>query len=80
MSDDAVPPPFFGGSPGEPVPEVDPEDLKTVWREQQEIEARRPGKQVATGRDSLSRFANPERTFRLSVTGPWEHKTPTGLE
>jgi len=25
-------PPQFGGKPGEPVPEVDPEDLKEVWK------------------------------------------------
>jgi hypothetical protein len=25
-------PPPFGGKPGEPVPTVDPEDVKTVWQ------------------------------------------------
>ena len=25
-------PPEFGGKPGEPVPQVDPKDLKEVWR------------------------------------------------
>jgi hypothetical protein len=35
--------PPFGGQPGEPVPEVDPEDLKALWREQQELQARHPG-------------------------------------
>jgi len=26
------PPPQFGGKPGEPVPAVDPDDLKSVWQ------------------------------------------------
>ena len=67
MSDDALNPPFFGENPGEAVPEVDPEDLKTLWQEQQELQERHPGKQRWVG-VSLSRFANPAQTFRLSVT------------
>ena len=51
MSDDAGNPPFFGGNPGEAVPEVDPEDLKTLWQEQQELQEQHPRKQVAMGRD-----------------------------
>lgn len=43
------PPPTFGGKPGEPVPEVDPDDLKTVWRLNRDLQARHPGQQVATG-------------------------------
>lgn len=71
MSDDTVKPPFLGGNQGEAVPEVDPEDLKTLWQEQQELQARHPGKQVAMGRglaQQICRFANPAQTFRLSVT------------
>jgi hypothetical protein len=30
----------LGGEPGEPVPEVDAQDIKTIWREQQELQAR----------------------------------------
>jgi len=59
MGDDTIPPPFFEGSPGEPVPEVDPEDLKTLWQEQQEIEARHPGKQVAIGRGLAEQICRP---------------------
>ena len=29
---------WFGGKPGEPVPEVDPDDLKTIWNVQQELQ------------------------------------------
>jgi len=49
FADPPVPVPKFGGEPGEPVPEVDPEDIKSIWREQQELQARFPGEQVATG-------------------------------
>ncbi len=31
MTDVSINPPRFGGQPGEPVPEVDPEDLKATW-------------------------------------------------
>jgi hypothetical protein len=46
-------PPKFGGDPGKPVPEVDPEDVKTVWKIQREIEETNPGRQVATGASLL---------------------------
>jgi hypothetical protein len=36
--------------PEGPVPKVDPEDLKILWRTQQEAEAR-AGRQVALGKD-----------------------------
>lgn len=49
--------PRFGGEPGEPVPEVDPEDLKILWRTQQEAEGRHPGRQVALGRDLAQRIS-----------------------
>jgi hypothetical protein len=59
MSDDALNAPFFGGNPGEPVPEVDSQDLKTLWQEQQELQARHPGKQVATGMGFAKQICKP---------------------
>jgi hypothetical protein len=50
MSDHPEKAPLFGGMPGELVPKVDPEDLKILWRTQQEAEAR-AGRQVALGKD-----------------------------
>lgn len=50
MSDHPEKAPLFGRMPGEPVPKVDPEDLKILWRTQQEAEAR-AGRQVALGKD-----------------------------
>jgi len=41
--------PQFGGKPGEPVPEVDPEDLKALWQLQCDVEKQHPGQQVAIG-------------------------------
>jgi len=39
-------PPGFGGNPGEPVPQADPEDLKALWRVQRDVEVRHPGQQI----------------------------------
>ena len=41
-------PRWFGGNPGEPVPEVDPEDLKAIWQLSRDVQARHPGQNVAT--------------------------------
>lgn len=49
----------FGGEPGEAVPEVDPEDVKTAWRIQKDAEARNPGKSAAIGADLLRRSCKP---------------------
>ena len=37
------------GNPGEAVPEVDPEDLKTCWEIYQEVQSMNPGKHVGVG-------------------------------
>ena len=59
MSDDPGNPPFFGGNPGEPVPKVDPQDLKTLWQKQQELQARHPGEQVAMGMGLAEQICKP---------------------
>lgn len=35
-------PPKFGGNPGEPVPAVDPEDVKSVWQIGRHVQASHP--------------------------------------
>jgi len=52
-------PPQFGGKPGEPVPAVDPADIKTVRQIQTEVQARNPDKQVAIGIEILKHACTP---------------------
>lgn len=49
----------FGGKPGDPVPEVDADDLKALWQLQRETEARHKGKQVATGSELAKHYCKP---------------------
>jgi hypothetical protein len=51
--------PEFGGEPGQPVPEVDPADVRSVWKIQQDVQARHPGQQVATGLGILQNACKP---------------------
>src|SRR2546430_5589606 len=37
---------LFGGKPGEPVPQVDPDDLKAVWEINHEVQTSHPGERV----------------------------------
>lgn len=65
--------PHFGGKPGEAVPEVDPEDVKTLWQEQQKIQAVHPG-QHATGIDVMKAVCKPGANvkavwYRMSMFG-----------
>jgi hypothetical protein len=46
---------MFGGKPGESVPEVDPEDLKALWRFCEEQQAH----SVAAGVDVLKSVCKP---------------------
>lgn len=52
-------PPKFGGNPGEPVPEVDPEDIKTCWEMAREAETRNPGQVGAIGTTLLQQVFKP---------------------
>jgi len=52
-------PPTFGGQPGTPVPEVDPADIKTAYTVHSELQARHPGKSVATGMELFQRLCSP---------------------
>ena len=67
MSDVSENPPSFGGNPGEPVPEVDPDDLKTFWQLASDLQARSPGQHVAIGleatKTALKPGANAEAIF-----------------
>lgn len=49
MSDAEGNPPSFLGNPGEPVAEVDPDDLKTFWQQSRDLQAKYPGQHVSIG-------------------------------
>ena len=52
-------PPSFGGNAGEPVPEVDPQDIKTLWHEGHDLQAKQSGKQVAMGSELIKAVCKP---------------------
>ena len=63
MTDAMGKPPSFGGNPGESVPAVDPQDLKSLWRQARDLQASHPGppgQQVATGFDVIKAMCGPE--------------------
>jgi hypothetical protein len=70
------PPPNFGGRPGEPVPEVHPEDLKTLWQIEKDVQATHPGQSVAVGRDLMIQACKPganiEAVSYRAMTLGWE--------
>ncbi len=71
----------LGGKPGEPVPEVDPDDLKTIWEMSRDLEASHPGQHGAIGigliRQACKPGANVEATFyRASLLSLTKHFAP----
>lgn len=52
-------PEIFGGKPGEPVPEVDPEDVKIAWQFGKDAQDRHPGGNVAIGFEVMKRVLKP---------------------
>jgi hypothetical protein len=59
LGEKAPEPPRFGGKPREPVPAVDPEDVKTVWQIVRDAQANRPGQNVAVGVDLMKHACKP---------------------
>jgi len=59
MSDAPENPPSFGDNPGEPVPEVDLEDLKTIWQMARDLQARHTGQNVAIGFEVMKAVCKP---------------------
>jgi hypothetical protein len=52
MSDDL-------GNPGEPVADVDPDDMKTVWQETRNLQTRHPGMSSLSS-DTIKAICKPE--------------------
>jgi len=51
--------PSLRGKPGEPVPEVDPEDLKTVWQLYDEMAKSNPGERFSIELSVLEEVCKP---------------------
>lgn len=51
--------PFFGGKAGEPVPQVDPADVKAVWAIYQDVARKHPGEQVGVGTEFIKASCRP---------------------
>ena len=64
MTDALGNPPSFGGNPGEPVPAVDPQDLKTLWHLGHDLQARNPGQNGATGIELMKATCKPEANIQ----------------
>jgi hypothetical protein len=47
------------GNPGEPVAEVDPDELKTFWQETRNLQAEHPGQNVGVGLHTIKATFNP---------------------
>ena len=47
------------GNPGEPVAEVDPDDLKTIWQKARKLQSRLPGQNVAMSSDMMKAICKP---------------------
>ena len=61
----------FGGNPGDPVAEVDPDDLKTFWQETRHLCAQHPGQSVSMTSEHIKTLckseANPEAVWYRST-------------
>lgn len=55
------------GNPGEPVPEVDPDDLKTYWQETRSLQTRYPGQDVSPSADMIKAICKPG----VNATAVW---------
>lgn len=54
----------FFGPEGEPVPEVDPDDIRAVAREYQEMQKQHPGERFTGGMDLLKHVCKPGADMR----------------
>jgi hypothetical protein len=76
---------LWGGAAGEPVPTVDPEDVKAVWELSQEVLLQHPNQQVATGISAFEAPCKPSAdisavTYRASMIGILQRAAPAMME
>jgi hypothetical protein len=65
----------ISGKPGDPVPEVDPEDVRAVWRGCRELERAHPGEQIATTAAVFEPLCTPGADMRAV----WYRNSQLGL-
>jgi hypothetical protein len=53
-------PPVFGGKPGEPIPEVEPDDVRIIWNANRDVQAQRSGEQIAIDLELFRRICSPD--------------------
>ena len=72
---------MFGGAPGTPVPQVDPEDVRAVWKLGQEVKKDHPGVNVGIGMEIFERACKPGSnisavTYRAGMTAMFLRHAP----
>jgi hypothetical protein len=72
---------MFGGAPGTPVPQVDPEDVRAVWKFGQEVKKDHPGVNVGIGMEILERACKPGSnipavTYRAGMAAMFLRRAP----
>ena len=75
---------MYSGKAGEPVPEVDPGDLKAVWELAREVKERHPEGGVAIGVDIYEQRCKPAAnipavTYRASMLGMLCNVAPVAM-
>jgi hypothetical protein len=60
-------PSFLGGKSGQPVPQVDPDDVKAVWAVHEDVARRHPGKQVGIGKGMFEHVCKPDADIAAVV-------------
>jgi hypothetical protein len=76
---------MFVGAPGTPVPQVDPEDVRAVWKLGQEVKKDHPGGGVAIGMAIFERTCKPGAivkavVFRANMVGMLQYAAPDVFE
>jgi hypothetical protein len=74
----------FGGTPGTPVPTVDPEDLKAIWRLHREIASQHSGDSVGLDHSVIVDRCKPGSdvhavAYRTSMLELFQHVAPDSL-
>jgi hypothetical protein len=85
MDNQGQPNELWGGAAGEPVPPVDPEDVKSVWELSQEVVKEHPGQQVAIGLHGFKARCKPGTdisavTYRAGMIGILQRAAPAIME